>query len=402
MELSTILLLAGLLALVLLGSRLGFGKIEMPAGVRIFFDTGKIFILIGWVIGPQALNLLTGSMIDHMGPLLYVGLGWIGFLYGSHFEWRRVKRFEGRLYGVAISQSLLSFAVVAFVAWMGLPLLYDGEMPFRLRSAESLILGICAMGTAPAGVYFLARQRRISHYDFDALQFFSAVDDIPSLLILAVTCAFLHPAVESGGMFFAVEWLAIPVALGLVLGIVASWVFPAGDDVRENSLVLFAMVCLGAGCAAMLGVSPLFVCAVAGMVFANIHPMKERAYGLLVQGEHALYVVFLLLAGVILKFDWRYVYFLVPAFVLLRGLSKIFGTWISIKTLLPKHKISPGVGTGLLFQGGMMFAILVSLVHSYPNDFSADYITFTIVAAVFINELITPFLVSKFLGGKVP
>ena len=77
MELSTILLLAGLLALVLLGSRLGFGKIEMPAGARILFDTGKIFILIGWIIGPQALNLLTGSMIDHLGSLIYVGLGWI-------------------------------------------------------------------------------------------------------------------------------------------------------------------------------------------------------------------------------------------------------------------------------------------------------------------------------------
>ena len=45
-------------------------------------------------------------------------------------------------------------------------------------------LGICAAGTAPAGVFLLERDRRIARSDLRALKFFSAVDDLPAILAL--------------------------------------------------------------------------------------------------------------------------------------------------------------------------------------------------------------------------
>ena len=81
-------LLAVLLVLVLLGARWGFGKVRLPAPLRLLVATGLVFVFVGALIGPQGANLLTAETLRQLSPVLVIGLGWIGFLYGSHFEWR--------------------------------------------------------------------------------------------------------------------------------------------------------------------------------------------------------------------------------------------------------------------------------------------------------------------------
>ena len=54
---------------------------------------------------------------------------------------------------------------------------------------------------------------------------------------------------------------------------------------------------------------------------------------------------------------------------------------------------------GLLFQGGMVLAILVSLAHAYPGDISQQVVT-TIVLSVVVNELIAPSIASAVLDGR--
>jgi Kef-type K+ transport system membrane component KefB len=166
------------------------------------------------------------------------------------------------------------------------------------------------------------------------------------------------------------------------------------------------MVSLASGAAAVLKLSPLLICVLSGIVFANLSTRKEKAYGLLEKGEHSLYVVFLLLAGMMFDFEWAYVWILVPAFVLLRGLAKVAGGWFCTRMLGSDPQVSKAIGVGLLYQGGLTLAIVVSLEHAYRVDFEhagtriSPYVTTTIVFAVLVNELIAPLLAGRVLGAR--
>jgi hypothetical protein len=232
-----------------------------------------------------------------------------------------------------------------------------------------------------------------------ALRFFSAVDDLPSLVLLGLMGALFHPSMGQGLAWGG--WLALTLGLGAGLGLVAHWLFPASEERRESTLILLGIIALGAGSAALLRVSPLFVTVLSGMVFANLSSRKESAYGVLAEHEHSLYAVFLLVAGMIFRFDWTLLAVLVPAYLVVRGLAKVVGGYLGWRLFLWPSNIHPLIGAGLLFQGGMALAIAVSFERAQGADLALQ-VTTTLVLAVVINELLGPFLAGVVLGRRRP
>jgi hypothetical protein len=394
-----VLLLAALAALVLLGARLGFGRSALPESLRPLADTGTVFIGLGALLGPSALNLFTAGLLAQLGPVLVIGLGWIGFLYGSHFEWRLLRRYPPALYSAAITEALIAFGVVAGLAWLLLTYGIARDLPGDERLAAALILGICASGTAPAGVFHLGSRSRLGADDLSALRFLSAVDDLPAMAGLGLLAAFLHPSVPGGLSVQPWLWLLFSVGIGVGLGLITHWLFPRADDVRPNSLVLLGVVALGAGAASMLRLSPLFVTALAGLTFANLSPRKEQAYGLLAESEHQLYTVFLLVAGLLFRFDWAPLWVLVPAYLLLRAGGKLGGAYAARRVFLRGSGVSPLIGTGLLFQGGMALAMAIGFQRTHLETLDSQ-VTTTIVLGVVVFELLGPQIARAVLGGR--
>ncbi|HKI99241.1 MAG TPA: cation:proton antiporter [bacterium] len=394
-----VLLLAALAVLVLVGARTGFGKGSLPAVLSPLVDTGTVFILIGALLGPSGFNLFTAGMLSQLSPVLVIGLGWIGFLYGSHFELRLLRRYPPALYAAAATEALIAFALVAALAWALLTYALAPELPGRERLAAALLLGICASGTAPAGIFQLGGRSRLSADDLSALRFLSTVDDIPAMLLLGLMGALLHPTVPGALSVQPALWLLFSVGIGVGLGLITHWLFPRVDDVRHNSLVLLGVVSLGAGAAVMLRLSPLFVTALAGLTFANLSPRKERAYGLLAESEHTLYTVFLLVAGLLLRFDWKPLWILVPAYLLLRAGGKLGGGYAARRLLMRGSGVSPLIGAGMLFQGGMALAMAISFQRTHLAELDAQ-VTATIVLGVVVFELLGPSVADAVLGGR--
>lgn len=393
----TLLVLGGLVVLVLLGSRWGFGNPRLPGLLRPVADTGLVFLFAGAIIGPQGLGWLSRDMLQQLSPVVVIGLGWIGFLFGSHFEVRLLRRYPAASYGAAFLQSVVTLLAVAGAAWWVLGALLAPEMAAHDRAAAALILGICAAGTAPAGVFQLPRGRGYEGADVTTMRFFSAVDDIPALLALGLMNALLHPTAQT--WLAGWPWFAITLGLGVGLGLVAHWLFPSTASVQDNSLILLGVIALGAGGAAMLRVTPLLVLAIAGFVFANLSPRSERAYGLLSGREHDLYSVFLLVAGTLFLFDWRGIYLLVPLFVLVRVAGKVTGGWLGRRLFMPGARVSPLIGMGLLFQGGLALALAVSFERTHESLLT-HHVATTIVLAVLVNEVVGPLLAQLTLAGR--
>ena len=395
----TILLLAALAVLVLAGARAGFGRASMPAALRPLVDTGTVFILVGALLGPFGLNLFTVGMLEQLRPVIVIGLGWIGFLYGSHLEWRLMRRYPPALYAAAVAGGLVTFAVVAGLSWALLTAWLAADLPARERLAAALILGVCAMGTAPAGVFQLGASSRLSPDDLGALRFFSAVDDLPALVLLGLMGALLHPQLPGAPVLHPALWLTFSVVMGIGLGLITHWLFPARDDLRQNSLVLLGVVSLGAGAAAVLQLSPLFVTVLAGLTFANLSPRKERAYGLLSEAEHSLYTVFLLVGGLLFRFDWGPLLVLVPAYLALRGAGKVAGGYAAVRVFLPGAGVSPLIGAGMLFQGGLALAMAISFQRTHLAALDSQ-VTTTVVLGVVLFELAAPYAVRAALRRR--
>ena len=82
-----------LILLALLGARFSFSTVRVPPGPRLVFRTGTHFLLLGFVLGPQLLGLLTEDAVRQLFPLLGMGLGWIGFLFGLQLDHRNLRQF---------------------------------------------------------------------------------------------------------------------------------------------------------------------------------------------------------------------------------------------------------------------------------------------------------------------
>lgn len=408
MTTGTWLLLAALAVLVLAGAKWGFGRQRLPGFLRPLADSGAGFVALGVLAGPQGVNLLTEETLFKITPLLVIAMGWIGFLYGTHLEWRLMRRYPRSLYGAGLLAAMVCFFMVAPVSWWALDTFAGGAYAGPELMVAGIVLGICAAGTAPAGVFRLS-SRRFKPADRNALQFFAAVDDIPPVLLLAGTYVLLQTfpigtPPGAGGQVAAIglavaKWLLYFLGLGAGLGIITHWLFPRGDDIRENSLILLGAISLVAGSAMALGFSPLLATMLGGVIFANMSPRKESAYGLLVQHEHNLYAVFLLVAGLFLSFDWGLLLLLAPVYLLARGLGKLAGGYLGWRAFLKDSPVSPFIGAGMMSQGGMAVALAVSFRQGGFTSL-ADLVTSVVITVMFANDLLGPPLAQRVLGRR--
>ena len=78
-------------AIALIGSLFTFNRKKIPLGTRHILLTGIEYIFIGFILGPEILNILDRQTINDLHPFLSFGLGWIGFLFGLQFDFNKIK-----------------------------------------------------------------------------------------------------------------------------------------------------------------------------------------------------------------------------------------------------------------------------------------------------------------------
>ena len=116
---------AALLIIIFLtfsGYHLSFRSFKLPLFARKFYLTGTEYIFLGLLLGPFFLNLLDEKTISSLEPLTALLLGWIGLLCGFQFEIMEIKRFSKTYLGAAITESVVTFLVVASAAYFLIPL----------------------------------------------------------------------------------------------------------------------------------------------------------------------------------------------------------------------------------------------------------------------------------------
>ncbi len=390
-----------LILLALLGARFSFSTISIPPGPRLVFRTGTHFLFLGLVLGPQALGLLTQEAVRQLFPLLGLGLGWIGFLFGLQLDRRNLRHFPPLYFLIALGQAVLTFLIFLALGWVLLVGLGQAH-----RMGLLLLMGAAATAcvSTPAGIALVSTNFLVRGKVRDLLFFVASLDALVGIGALQLTYALFSPAAMAGspasvtGLF----WILAAGGLGIVCGILFLWLTRPRPGGEELVLFLLGIAAFASGAALQLQLSPLFVSVIMGAVVANLSPEPERIYRVLQEWEKPIYVVLLMLAGALLSFQTLWVLPLALAYVLIRALGKVLGNMAMVRLTPPPFPTPKRFGMGLLPQGGISLAMAISGVLTYAGlqveeTRGVDLLFAVVVLGVIVSELSGPFFTQNIL-----
>lgn len=390
-----------LIVLALVGARFSFSTERVREGPRLLFRTGTHFLLLGMLLGPVGLGLLTPESTRQLFPFLALGLGWVGFHFGLQLDIDSLKRFPLTYHLLAMGQAVITFALFFGLGWLAL-------LQVGLGSGTPMLLLLIAAATAsvstPAGIAMVSSNFLVRGNVRDLLFFTASLDALVGMIALGFTYAVFRPEAVSAGLPMTPHptLVAVAVGLGLVCGIVFTWLVRSRPAGEELVLYILGICAFAAGAALQWGLSPLLVAVTMGALVANLVPDRQRIFAVLQRWEKPVYLTFLLLAGALLRVPTLWVFGLAVAYTLLRILAKgvggaVMATFVPVGFDVPKR-----LGIGLLPQGGLSVAMAVSGTLMYSEvvvrGADAEAVLFTvIVIGVLVSELIGPFFLVQLL-----
>lgn len=397
-----------LIVLALVGARVSFSTEQSGLGPRLLFRTGAHFLLVGFLLGPAGLGLLTPEDTEQLSPLLALGLGWVGFHFGLQLDRRALGQFSGGYYVLALGQAALAFVIFGAVAYAiaraaGVD---DSVAPLLVLGAAST-----ASVTTPAGIAMVSANFRVKGNIRNLLLFIGSIDALVGITALQITYALYRPDVVIVGLGSASElvFVGLAIGVGMVVGIVFLWLIRPRPRAEELVLFLLGSCAFASGVALQWDLSPLFVSAVMGALVANLSPSTERMQTLLSRWEKPVYVTFLLLAGALLQVPTWLVFPVAVGYAAVRFLAKVAGAGILAGLVPFDFEVPRRLGLGLVPQGGISIAMAVSGVLMYTDlrirGIDAEAFLFAvIVIGVALAELTGPLLTTRLLerAGEIP
>ena len=377
-----IILLAGLLAAKLLR--------------RIKFPAVTAYILMGVLIGPTVLNLVSKEILNASGLISNVVLGVIAFGLGQNFSRENFSKIGKSILWISVLEATGAWLSVFFV------FLFLLREPLYL----SLLFGAIASATAPAATLMVVREYRAKGIFTNTLLGVVAIDDAWCLIIfafsLAVAKALIGPLIGN--------LLLLRVLLGSLLHIGGAFFLGAGIAViliifsryarTETDLLIYTLgfIFFGVGIAIYFQLSVLLTNIFLGAVLVNIGRRSFRFFDILRAVDSPLYLCFFVLAGANLNVTLLGKLGLIAVFYFLfRIIGKLAGASVGGYFSKAIDSVRKYLGFGLIPQAGV--ALGVALIAEAEFPYLGGAVFTTIATTTIIYELIGPFW-TKFALSK--
>jgi len=393
----------GLLILVAyLGSRFIRRGKRSFSPFTFLFHSGLLYVLFGLYLGRHGSNVLSEEILRSFRPLIALGLGWVGFLFGFQLEYRYVKRFPRKYVGLSFFLFLSVFLVVTismiwlFERWFAVPRFYL----HGVAAALGLLAGIHSP-TLMNLVAPLVPKR--GHYYYLA-RFLVSVGGFWAVIGMALLISIWHfPFSEQGtvstGLILVLASTLIPVFLGFLFH------FLTRSRVSEQDLLVYllGMVFFFFLAAFYFNLMPLYVCMVLGIVYSNLTRRHEKIYPVLFASEKPLYLVLLILVGAFWEIDINLkIAVLVLLLLGLRTAAYMLFTPLLGRFLKFPYRLPLTFGLSLMSAGGLGVAFAVSIFIAYPMDLTNTFLSVALIAII-LGDVLSPLAIKASLyrlGGK--
>ena len=388
---------------------------RLAVAIAIAFVAGKLISklklpsILGWLIagmciGPHALNLLNGSVLDSTwfdvseSVLECV----FGLMIGTEMIWKEMKKAGPSILITTITESLGTFAVVSLV--FGVIFAVTG-VPVYL----ALLFGGIALATAPAPSLSVVNDLKTDGSVTRTLVPMAALDDLVGALVFFLIVALVSANLSAEGIPVAVVLLLVllPVFIGIVTGFAAGKLLQRTKTPGGTLAVMLAMLLASAGIGFAVNralPTPVVNFMLIGMsfstVFANMVP-KEKLDGMMkVMNPLIGFAMIVVILNLAAPLDYHLIFgagLYTAIYIAARAVGKYGGAYFGAAVTHAPETVRKYLGFTLLPHSGvsLVFTGIAVSVLQGPAPECAQIIQGTIAAAAVINEVIAVFMAKK-------
>lgn len=360
-------------------------------GFRSILLTGTEYIFLGALLGAMGFNILDSQTINSLEPFLLFGLSLVGFLFGLQFEIRQLKNLPLYYFTITALQALITFLIVSIPTYY--ILLHFLTLPKSFILMASITLGSTAACTAQSSLAIVSQNYIIKNIKLlKLMRYISGVDGLFSIIFFAGALCIIPRGDFLGFNFLAsFQWIFVSATTGLISAVILILLSQRNFTQQEFLVFLIGIIMFCAGLAYKIQHSPLVSGLICGIICANYCRHRLRALSIIVHSEKSIYIILLLLLGATWKLEFNYSILITLAYIVLRIIGKVLGTFTAITAYKPTYHVPPALGLGLLSEGGLAIAVIVNFKLLYP-DVADPFIT-VIILSVFFNEFLSPRLI---------
>lgn len=366
---------------------------------RIKFPRITGYIIIGILLSPSLLNIISAGTIENLDVMTNIALGIIAFLIGGTLRIEPIRKLGRSIAWITASQSLGAWLIVTLLLVFLSPLILN--IPDATWSQTyfplAFIIGAISSATAPAAIMAIIHEYKASGPWTTTLMAVVALDDAIAVIAFAIALGVLQPLVNGAGGVSFYQMLGAPllqiaeaIAIGTLFGFALIYIAKLVKTPDLLLVIVFGMIMLGDGVAELLGISAILTNMVVGFIVIN-RAGKREMFLVVERIEEVVYAMFFVLAG--LHFDlgaMKSAGILALLIVLGRMSGKYFGTRAGATISHAPKEVKKYLGLALLPKAGVTIGLVLIAKRAFPT-FGAIMVN-AVLASVIINELIAPLL----------
>ncbi len=341
-------------------------------------NSGIVYLLLGYIIGPNALKVLDINVLNDLSLIIAFVLGWAGFIIGLQINAKQMLRFPLNYYWKTILIFVLNFAFLTLGLFLVKLFIYN-----NLIFTEIIILAIAGSISSPLLIGLLKKDYKIRGKLIHFLQFHSAYDNMASIVIIGIMI-FLSNELKNE-MPTILKNMSILMVGASVMAILFYYTAKYIKTIPQYFLLIMGFILILVGTAMHIGHSIIFISFLFGMVLANLPINTWKLFQTISNTEKPIYLMLLIFIGARLSFSSPAIIAVIVIFIILRFVIKYGSSWIIIsrfKELKPHTKIIGFSGIGM---GGLSLAF--ALDYYLLNNYSlGEEALFVLAMAYIIND----------------
>lgn len=346
------------------------------------------FLIVGILIGPHMLNLVTPEIFTASEFFSNLVLGIIAFSLGENFRFDKMRQGVKQVMWISIIAALGAWILVSTALIIYFITI---EMPIY----PAIVLGAAASATAPAATVLVIREYRASGMLTELLLKVVAIDDawclIFAAMAIAVGNAMRADVFQMSIVFAGLGEIFGALLVGGILGYISSKLSKFIRTREELLIYTLGLVLFNVGLSIALEVSVLLSSMMMGLVMVNMARENYKFFEVLRSVDTPLFLAFFIISGAHLDFSILYKMGIAGIlYVVFRTIGKVYGAKLGAKLSDAPKAAGDWLGLSLTPQAGVALGIGLVAKTTFPD--LGNYI-FTIIAATsVVFELVGPLL----------
>lgn len=356
------------------------------------------YIFTGVLLGPFCLKIIPADMIESLGFVTDVALGFIAFGVGRYFLFHELKRNGINIMILTCCEALITAAVIILVM----------VFVFRQPLAFALLLGAIGSATAPASTIMTIRQYQAKGEFVNLILQVVALDDAVSILAFSVCAAIAEALVGQSAlnlMVFIEPILTngLAVGLGCGCGLIMHKMITDKRSADNRLIIAVSMILVMSALCTALDVSPLLCCMAMGAAYLNLSKDIEL-FDQVSSFTPPIMTIFFVVSGMNLNIPaLQFVGLLGLGFFFFRILGKLIGSWIGCYLIQTPVSTRNTFGLALVPSAGVAIGLAALGQRILPGEYGTLLST-VILSTAILYEIVGPLCAKTalILSGSIP